>query len=274
MSEPSPNRGASMGESEPGRTATGGAAGRDVEEGAFPRLQERSQAQLGFINSLLVTLAIGLLAFAANASASSSELDRLGWRKWLLFVGLLLLASSVLAGLRLAFNRLASHRITTRVARLRQLRDRYRSEHRQYELRRLGRQAVFFEGWAKYSWTKVPEKKGVRGAAKELGNLIPEQYKVRGRENPPRGKLESPAGGSKEGNPAKVAIDGIPAAATGLVEALRPDLAQLVRSGIVVDAVDGFAEVAGEGVGGGDDVASGLDLDGAVAAGGADEFPD
>jgi hypothetical protein len=123
--------------------------------------------------------------------------------------------------LRLAFNRLASHRITTRVARLRQLRDRYRSEHRQYELRRLGRQAVFFEGRAKYSWTKVPEKKGVRGAAKELGNLIPEQYKVRGRENPPRGKLESPAGGGKEGNPAKVAIDGIPAAATSLVEALR-----------------------------------------------------
>jgi hypothetical protein len=221
MSEPSPNQGVPMGGSESGSTAAGGAAQRDVEEGAFPRLQERTQTQLGFINSLLVTLAVGLLAFAANASASSTELDRLGWRKWLLFVGLLLLAFSVLAGLRLAFNRLASHRITARVARLRQLRDRYRSEHREDELRRLGRQAVFFEGWARYSWTKVPEKKGVHSAAKQLGDLIPEQYKVRGRENPSSGKLESRTGSDKEDNPARVAVDGIPVAATRLVEALR-----------------------------------------------------
>jgi hypothetical protein len=41
-----------------------------------------------------------------------------------------------------------------------------------------------------------------------------------------------------------------------------------------VDAVEGFAEVFGQGVGGGDDVVSGLDLDGAVAACGANEFPD
>jgi hypothetical protein len=33
-----------------------------------------------------------------------------------------------------------------------------------------------------------------------------------------------------------------------------PDLAQLVRSGIVVDVAEGFMEVAGQGVGGGDDV--------------------
>jgi hypothetical protein len=54
--------------------------------------------------------------------------------------------------------------------------------------------------------------------------------------------------------------------------AVTPDLAQLVRSGIVVDAVEGFIEVVGQGVGGGDDVVSGLDLDGSVAAGGADEL--
>jgi hypothetical protein len=51
-------------------------------------------------------------------------------------------------------------------------------------------------------------------------------------------------------------------------------LAQLVPSGIAVDAVEGFMEVVGQGVGGGDDVVTGLDLDGAVAAGGADELAD
>jgi len=66
------------------------------EEGAFSRLQERTQIQLGFVNSLLTTLAIGLLAFAVNASASSVELNRLGWRKWLLFSGLVTLALSPL----------------------------------------------------------------------------------------------------------------------------------------------------------------------------------
>jgi hypothetical protein len=39
-----------------------------------------------------------------------------------------------------------------------------------------------------------------------------------------------------------------------------------------VDAVEGAAEVAGQGVGGGDGVVAGLDFDGAVAAGGADEL--
>jgi hypothetical protein len=101
-----------------------------------------------FINNLLVGLAIGLLAFAANASASSAGLDR-GWRRVVLLVGLAGLALSVLAGLRLAFNRLASHRVTTRVARLRQLRDRYSSaQGGAYELRRLGRQGLFFKKWA------------------------------------------------------------------------------------------------------------------------------
>jgi hypothetical protein len=41
-----------------------------------------------------------------------------------------------------------------------------------------------------------------------------------------------------------------------------------------VDGVEGLAEVVGEGVGGGDGVLAGLDLNGAVAAGGLYEFPD
>ena len=41
-----------------------------------------------------------------------------------------------------------------------------------------------------------------------------------------------------------------------------------------MDAVEDVAEVIGQGVGCGDGVVAGLDLDGAVAAGGADELPD
>jgi hypothetical protein len=40
------------------------------------------------------------------------------------------------------------------------------------------------------------------------------------------------------------------------------------------DGVEGLAEIVGEGVGGGDGARAGLDLDGAVAAGGADELAD
>jgi len=47
-----------------------------------------------------------------------------------------------------------------------------------------------------------------------------------------------------------------------------------VRSGIAVDAAEGLMQVAGQGVGGGDCVVTGLDLDSAVAAGGADELAD
>ena len=49
---------------------------------------------------------------------------------------------------------------------------------------------------------------------------------------------------------------------------------KLVRTQIVVDAVEGVAEVVVEGVGGGDDVGSGLDFDGLVAAGGLNELAD
>jgi hypothetical protein len=56
---------------------------------------------------------------------------------------------------------------------------------------------------------------------------------------------------------------------------LHPSWLNLVRrlAGLV-DRFEGLAQVAGEGVGGGDGVRPGLDLDGAVAAGGLDEFAD
>jgi hypothetical protein len=181
-------------------------------EGAFPRLQERTQTQLGFINNLLVTLAVGLLAFAVNASANNAELDR-GWRKVVLLLGLVALTLSVLAGLRLAFNRLASHRITARVARIRQLRDRYGSEKGPVELRRLGRQAVFFETWARGSLTKRPEKQAVRSAAKSLAELVPDASK------PVTDIKPGPAAdGQQSGSPK---VSAVTVAATRLVEALR-----------------------------------------------------
>jgi hypothetical protein len=46
------------------------------------------------------------------------------------------------------------------------------------------------------------------------------------------------------------------------------------KSAIGVDGVEGLAEIVGERIGGGDGLPTGLDLDGAVAAGGADELPD
>jgi hypothetical protein len=47
-----------------------------------------------------------------------------------------------------------------------------------------------------------------------------------------------------------------------------------VRSGSTVDLVEGCLEVGGQGVGGGVGARVGLDLDGAVEAGGLDEFAD
>src|SRR6185312_10223452 len=55
---------------------------------------------------------------------------------------------------------------------------------------------------------------------------------------------------------------------------LKPDLAHLVRTGIGVDLVEGLAEVVVQGLGCGDGPGSGLDLNGAVAAGSPDEFAD
>jgi hypothetical protein len=51
-----------------------------------------------------------------------------------------------------------------------------------------------------------------------------------------------------------------------------PDFAQLVRTLVVVDAVTGVAEVIGQEVDGDNGVVDGLDLDGLVTAGGADEL--
>ena len=56
---------------------------------------------------------------------------------------------------------------------------------------------------------------------------------------------------------------------------INPTSATLVRkSAGAFDRFEGLAEVVGDSVGGGDGVRAGLDLDGAVAAGGTDELAD
>jgi len=50
---------------------------------------------------------------------------------------------------------------------------------------------------------------------------------------------------------------------------------KLVRTSAAAgDGVEGLAEVVGEGIGSGDRLLSGLNLDGAVSAGGLGKFPD
>lgn len=178
------------------------------EEGAFPRLQERVLTQLGFINSLLITLAVGLLAFAANASSDSTELDHLGWRKWFLMAGIILLALSALAGIGLARNRLRSHRMTARTARLRQLRDRLQKEQRSYELIKLARQADFLRRWDKYGPRTSQEKVKLHNAAQILSNDSPDDHKQQDKSGLPRMK-------------ATVDVREVAGAATSVVEALR-----------------------------------------------------
>ena len=141
-----------------------------MEEGAFPRLQERAQTQLGFINSLLITLAIGLLAFAANASTNASDLNRLAggsgcssrvcccWRP---------LFSPASGWPSIGWRRIASQPASPSSPTARPL----SAQGREYELQRLGRQSVFFQHWGIGSLSKLPEKHQVRSAANDLVSL-------------------------------------------------------------------------------------------------------
>jgi hypothetical protein len=186
---------------------------RYTEEGSFPRLQERVQTQLGFLNNLLITLAVALLAFAANASANSSELQHLDRYKWLIFFGMILLACSVLMGIELAHNRLQSYRITTRTARLRQLRDRLEGERRPYETIRLAKQASFFAGWAKRGILEKKERDEVGTAAKFLEDAIPERYK--------KGAGKRVTAGQNGQDQTEIDVLSIAGATTKLIETLR-----------------------------------------------------
>jgi hypothetical protein len=98
-------------------------AGDNPDQQRYPRLQGRLQDQLAFVNNLLITLAVAVLAFATSAATDTAELQHLGWRRWLLGSALVLLALSLVTGVALAVNRLQSFRITAQIARIADLRD-------------------------------------------------------------------------------------------------------------------------------------------------------
>jgi len=178
---------------------------RYAEEGPFRLLQERVISQLGFVNNLLITLAVAVLAFAANALADHAELRALVWRRWLLTSGLVVLAVSVLIGIMVAHNRLSALRISARTARLRQLRDRWRDEGRGLEFDRLRRQAEFFGRWGSLPDDAVSEQvRKVRTAASALAQALPDSLRKASRE-------------TRRGPVGKAAWQ----TATDLVEALR-----------------------------------------------------
>lgn len=209
---------------------------RDSDEGVYPRLQERTQGQLSFLNNLLITLAVGVLAFAANGLTSSTELGDLGWRRWLLFSGLILLALSLLVGLRLAHNRLQSLRMTARVARLRQLRDRYKRKQKDYDRNQLRAQADFLEGWAGTSRIRPRRKErgDIRREARNLKTKIDKLPKDsqptggQGAETTSAGQT-SPAGpdstepttGKGSQKPASAAVKAVTDATDELMKAVR-----------------------------------------------------
>jgi len=141
---------------------------KDEGEGAYPRLQGRSQEQLAFVNNLLTTLALAVLAFAAGSSAEWTKLHELSWRRYLLGTALLLLAISLVAGIWLALNRLQSFRISARTARIRQLRGPLESS-RSFELRRLRDQSEFLKDWSR---SGLPSRRAERGEVKNRADEL------------------------------------------------------------------------------------------------------
>jgi len=123
---------------------------QDKGEGTFARLQGRSQDQLAFVNNLLTTLALAVLAFAGGSALDKATRHELGWRRYLLGSALILLAVSLVIGVGLALNRLQSFRISARTARIRELRGPLKSDRRRHELKNLGDQAFFMEQWSRF----------------------------------------------------------------------------------------------------------------------------
>jgi hypothetical protein len=147
------------------------------EEDPFPRLQDRVIGQLGFVNNLLITLAVAVLAFAANALTDHAELRALGWRRWLITSGLVLLAVSVLTGIAVAHNRLSALRVSARTARLRHLRDRWRDQGRAYQFDRLRWHAAFFSKWGQPGLARKAASEHVRATATTLADALPDSLR-------------------------------------------------------------------------------------------------
>jgi hypothetical protein len=144
---------------------------QDPREGSYLELQGRSRQQLGFVNNLLITLALAVLAFAANVSTDPSRIGTLGWRRYIFGSVLVLLAFSLLAGLGLSMNRLQVFRIDARIARLCELAGNL-APGESYQLERICYISQSLEGWSRVSkLTHRRERSAIEVPARELAAM-------------------------------------------------------------------------------------------------------
>jgi hypothetical protein len=142
--------------------------GGDPGEGSYAELQARSRQQLAFVNNLLITLALAVLAFAAGQASDPSRMSGMGSRRYVFGLGLVLLAVSLLAGLGLALNRLQVFRIDARIARLKELSVGLRPDQRS-QLDRIAYISGLLERWAKEGRvTRRKERQLVAEPARQL----------------------------------------------------------------------------------------------------------
>ena len=140
----------------------------DLGEGSYTQLQARSREQLAFVNNLLITLALAVLAFAAGQASDPSKLSVLGWRRYVFGAGLVLLAMSLLAGLWLALNRLQVFRIDARIARLKELNDKIAPDEWS-QLDRIAYISGQLETWANEGRiTRRKERRNIANPAQKL----------------------------------------------------------------------------------------------------------
>lgn len=86
---------------------------------SFVRWQGRTTEQLGFVNNLFIGLATGLLAFQTNL-AFDDKTHLTAVEKIFVVPSMILIALSLMLGCYVAWNRLGSFRITTKIAKKRE----------------------------------------------------------------------------------------------------------------------------------------------------------
>lgn len=59
----------------------------DPGEGSYEQLQARTRQQLAFVNNLLITIALAVLAFAAGQAADPARVSAPGWRRFVYGAG-------------------------------------------------------------------------------------------------------------------------------------------------------------------------------------------
>jgi hypothetical protein len=106
-------------------TAAGTGASLTPPVDVYVRWQDHARSELAFVNNLLIGLAAGLIAVALAAGADVARLRHIAhWERLCSGIGVVFLGISMLAGVGLAVNRLQAARLTARLVRIRELRNR------------------------------------------------------------------------------------------------------------------------------------------------------